>query len=288
MKKIAALLLILSLLLLVSCGGQLPDDGGVTPDGTQTPGGNDGTGDNNNGDGDNNQNPDNQPEEPGVEEPGVEEPGAQEPVDPSPYVPFSFAEGEINTVIFTDLQNSVTLNLSYCTTLLSGLKSLRYNPEQEASISTEILYELVIDGKKLDVYDGNVVAFDGSATYLCQGFEISTYLSCVYVGVETFLVSSDTTTTIVVKNNKGLTASITDSAELVSALSQVVIIALSNPSDYTLPGVDYTITLADEVVKICGGYIAIGDNLYAIIEGDFTILSTYKYSSTSGGFLPYV
>lgn len=278
MKKIAALLLILSLLLLVSCGGQMPDDGGVTPDGTQTPGGNDGTGDNNNGDGDNNQNPDNQPEEP----------GAQEPVDPSPYVAFDFAEGEINTVIFTDFENSVTLNLSSCTTLLSGLKSLRYNPEQEASISTEILYELVIDGKKLDVYEGNIVAFDSSLAYSCQGFEISTYLSTLYLGDEMFLVSNDGNPTIQVKNSNGLTAEITDKSLLLSALSLVKVLALTTPADYTLPGVDYTITLGDEVVKICGGYITIGDNLYAIIEGDFAILSTYKYSSTSGGFLPWV
>lgn len=241
MKKIAALLLILSLLLLASCDA------------------------------------DNQ-------KPSVDNQQPEESTSSS----FSYTQGDIGSVILTDVKKDITFDITANGVLFAGLLSIKYNTDEQATETGDILYELKIDGKQLEIYEGNIAAFDGSLKYPCQGFDICDYLSDIFDGEVTQLDGYSTDANIKLRNNKGLSAELGDKSAFLSTLASAKIIKLSAPTDYNISATNYTITIDDVSIKICGDYVMIGEDLYAITEGDFAFLSDYKYSSNSDGFLPWV
>lgn len=265
MKNILVLILIISLLLLASCSFIQHDPDNQTPGSGNTP-------------------PSEENQTPG----SGNTPPSEENQTPDTYVGFGYAEGEITSVIFTNVKSAITFDITANSALMSGLNNLKYNPADSTTETKELLYKLNIDGKNLDVYEGNIVSYDSSLTYPTQGFDICTYLSALFVGEVTQPLCYSDDPTVKLQNNKGLSAEITDKSSLLSTLSLVKVIALSTPADYNINAANYTISIDDTTIVICGNYIKIDEDLYAVIEGDFAFLSDYKYSSDTGGFLPWV
>jgi hypothetical protein len=201
---------------------------------------------------------------------------------------FGYAQEDITSVIFIDLNKGISVDVSANSALKAGLMSVKYNPDQKKSDAGKAVYELKINGKSLYVYPENVVAYDGSDPYPCLAFGMLSYLDGLLNGEVTQLGGYAESASIKVKNSQGLIAQVSDSAEFFAELGRVKIIKLARVSDYTLPDTEYTVLIGEERVVICGDYLSVGEHLYAVAEGDFSFLSEYKFSSSSDGFLPWI
>jgi hypothetical protein len=201
---------------------------------------------------------------------------------------FGYTQGEIKSVIYTDVSKGISVDVSANSVLKAGLMSIKYDPDQKKSDAGEAVYELKINGKSLYVYPENVVAYDGSDAYPCLEFGILAYLDGVLGGEVTQLGGYADSASIKVKNGKGMTVQVSDSAEFLSELGKVKIIKLARAADYIVPSVEYTVVIGEDSLVIRGGYLTVGEDLYAVVEGDFSFLAEYKFSSSSDGFLPWI
>ena len=201
---------------------------------------------------------------------------------------FGYTEMDIESVIFTDVEKGITADLSANNALRDGLANLKYDPDQIKTDAGDAVYELKINGKSLYIYSENVAAYDGSALYTCQGFDALAYLGGIFAGEQTQLGGFSADATVTIKNAKGLVAKVEDNEEFFAALGKATVIKLSNSADYSAPSAEYTVLIGLDYVEISNGYIAVGDDIYAIISGSFEFLSEYTYLSSSDGFLPWV
>lgn len=256
MKKVIVLCLIAAMLLLSGCTGQTPLDTDVQTKQTSTT------------------------------ETSTNSDKKTEDVDPLQC--FGYTETDIDSVIFTDIQKGITVDLSANNALKDGLMNLQYDPAQAMTEAGEAVYELKINGKSLYVYPENVAAYDGSALYTCQGFDALAYLGGVFAGEQTQLGGFSADATVKIQNAKGLVAKVEDNEAFFTELGKATLIKLSNAADYSDPSAEYTVLIGDDCIKICNGYLSVGEDLYAITGGSFDFLSEYAYSSSSEGFLPWI
>jgi len=152
--------------------------------------------------------------------------------------------------------------------------SVKYHPDQKKSDAGNAVYELKLNGKSLYVYPENVVAYDGSDPYPCLEFGILEYLDGLLSGEVTQLGGYAESASIKIKNNQERIAQVSDQADFFAKLGKVKIIKLARASDYTvLPDADYTVTIGEERIVICGSYLTVGEDLYAVMEGDFSFFN---------------
>ena len=201
---------------------------------------------------------------------------------------FGYTETDIESVIFTDIQNEITLDLSANNALKTGLMRITYDPDQKKTDAGEAIYELKIDGKSLYVYSENVAAYDGSEPYPCQEFDVLGYLDGMLVGEVTQLGGYAADASVEVKNKQGLVAQIKENGEFFTELGKAKIIKLASAADYTVPSAEYTVEIDEESIAICGDYLKVGEDLYAVIEGNFSFLAEYSFSHSSNGFMPWI
>ena len=201
---------------------------------------------------------------------------------------FDYATGDLESVIFTDVKKGISIDLSANGVLKSGLMSAKYNSDEKQINVGEAIYELKIDGKSLFVYSENVVSYNGSDKYPCREFDVLAYLDGLIVGDAVQLNGYAADASVNVKNNVGAVAKIDDKAEFFAELAKVKTVKLARVADYTISEATYKITIGDQTIEICGGYLKIGEDLYAVIEGNFDFLSSYTFASSSGGFLPWI
>ena len=229
------------------------------------------------------------PAETPAETPGGTENDPNAPVTPDPSVPsFGYTQGTISSMTVTDIAKGITVDVSANGVLKAGLMRITYDPAAKKADAGEAIYELKINGKSLYVYAENVAAYDGSDAYPCQSFDLLAYLGGLLVGDVIALNHYDTNATLKVQNGTGGTAEISDKPAFFVELGKVNVIKLGYAADYTLPSVAYTVTVGEESMKICGNYLQIGADVYAVTAGNFAFLSTYTFSSSSGGFLPWI
>ncbi len=201
---------------------------------------------------------------------------------------FGYTTGALASVIFTDLEKGISVDLSANGVLKAGLKSAKYRADEKKANAGEAVYELKMDGKSLYIYPENVVAYNGSDPYPCREFNVLSYLNGLFAGEVTTLGGYDVGASIKVKNKQGLVAEVEDKADFFTELGKVKIIKMANAADYTVQDVEYTVAIGEEAIKICGNYLKIGEDLYAVAQGDFAFLSEYAFSSSSDGFLPWI
>ena len=201
---------------------------------------------------------------------------------------FDYAHETFVSVTVTHIAKGVSVDVSANNALKAGLRSVKYDPEQKKSDAGTAEYELKINGKSLYIYAENVAAYDGSDPYPCLMFDLLSYLDGLFVGDVTSLGGYATDATVKVQNSAGGIAQVSDKSEFFTKIGMVKIIKLAHATDYTVPTVGYTIEIGEESMGICGNYLKIGADLYAVVEGDFTFLSGYTFSSSSDGFLPWI
>ena len=201
---------------------------------------------------------------------------------------FGYAQEDITSVIFIDLNKGISVDVSANSALKAGLMSVKYHPDQKKSDAGKAVYELKINGKSLYVYPENVVAYDGSDPYPCLEFGMLSYLDGLLNGEVTQLGGYADSASIKIKNSRGQIAQVSDQTDFFTKLGKVKIIKLARASDYTLPEAEYTVSIGEERVVICGNYLTVGEDLYAVMEGDFSFFDAYAFSSSSDGFLPWI
>lgn len=202
---------------------------------------------------------------------------------------FGYAQqGTLASVTVTDIAKGISADVSANGVLKAGLMSIKYDPNQRKVDGGTALYELKIDGKSMYVYADNVAAFDGSDPYPCLSFDLLAYLNGLFVGDVTSFGGYAANASVKVQNGTGSVAQVSDKAALFTEIGKVKIMKLAHAADYTVPTVEYTVEIGEESMEICGNYLKIKADLYAVIEGDFAFLSEYTFSSSSGGFLPWI
>lgn len=201
---------------------------------------------------------------------------------------FGYTQENVASVIVIDVNKGISVDVSANSVLKAGLMSVKYHPDQKKSDAGEAVYELKINGKSLYVYPENVVAYDGSDPYPCLEFGVLAYLDSLFHGDVTQLGGYADSACIKIKNSRGQTAQVSDRTDFFTKLGKVKIIKLARASDYTVPDADYTVTIGEERVVICGNYLTVGEDLYAVIEGNFSFFMEYTFSSSSDGFLPWI
>ena len=201
---------------------------------------------------------------------------------------FGYTTGALVSVIFTDVEKGISVDLSANGVLKAGLKSAKFRADEKKANAGEAVYELKIDGKSLYIYPENVVAYNGSDPYPCREFNILAYLNGLFAGEVTTLGGYAVDASIKVKNKQGLVAEIENNAAFFTELGKVKVIKLEKAADYTVSDVEYTVAIGEQALKICGNYLGLGADLYAVVEGDFLFLSEYTFSSSSDGFLPWI
>ena len=215
------------------------------------------------------------------------ESGGDAPETPSLQT-FGYTQEDLASVIFVNVSKGISVDVSANSALKAGLMSVKYHPDQKKSDAGKAVYELKLNGKSLYVYPENVVAYDGSDPYPCLEFGILEYLDGMLSGEVTQLGGFADSASIKIKNNQGQIAQVSDQTDFFAKLGKVNIIKLARASDYTLPNADYTVVIGEERIVICGSYLTVGEDLYAIMEGDFSFFSEYTFASSSDGFLPWI
>ena len=216
------------------------------------------------------------------------ESGGDTPETPSLQT-FGYTQKDLASVIFVNVSKGISVDVSANSALKAGLMSVKYHPDQKKSDAGNAVYELKLNGKSLYVYPENVVAYDGSDPYPCLEFGVLAYLDGLFNGEVTQLGGYAESASIKIKNNQERIAQVSDQADFFAKLGKVKIIKLARASDYTvLPDADYTVTIGEERIVICGSYLTVGEDLYAVMEGDFSFFSEYTFASSSDGFLPWI
>ena len=126
-----------------------------------------------------------------------------------------------------------------------------------------------------------IVIFDG-------GMGTMLYSRGLRAGEPTELSGFSADATVKVNNAQGLVAEVEDNAEFFAELGKAKLVKLANAADYTVPSATYTVAVGEEGIGIHGRYVKLGADLYAVTEGDFAFLGDYTFSSSSGGFLPWI
>ena len=92
---------------------------------------------------------------------------------------------------------------------------------------------------------------------------------------------------IKVFNSKNDSAEITDKVDFLEKLTAISYIKLNKKEIFNLGDLTYKIEIDNETINIYDKYLVIGENLYILVEGNFSFLSSLKFSSSSG-WLPWI
>ena len=199
---------------------------------------------------------------------------------------FGYTEADLDSLILADLRRGISVDVSANRVLKAGLMDLKYNSDAKKTDVGEAVYELKINGRSLYIYPENVASYNGSEAYSCLGFDALAYLDGACAGEVTQLNGFADDVTVKVQKAQGLLVRVNDKPDFFTKLDKVKIIKVANASDYVVPSMEYTVTIGENSIKICGDYLSIGEELYAVVEGDFSFLTKYAFSSSPDGFLP--
>jgi hypothetical protein len=130
------------------------------------------------------------------------------------------------------------------------------------------------------------VIYDGGDKYPV-GPALLSYLNSLFVG-EVGSLDATLGENAKVYDDRGYVAKIEDAAAFLEDLNGVDVIRLCDASDFTFGTADYRIETGHDSIKIYGDIIVIGEMAYAVVAGDFGFLSDLDFSSSSGGFLPWI
>ncbi len=209
-----------------------------------------------------------------------------------------FGEDEISDLTLENVGGGFTVDVSANTHLKELLLSVCYDSVEEMSPDADYdmpdpKYILNFGDGALSVFESNTVCYTDAESDIQVGFikiygNAFAYLDTVTEGEITSRDGYSEDAEIKAYNDKNYVAEITEKAEFLASLNEVKLIKLSCAEHYTLGKQNYTVKIGDEVIKIYGNYVTIGNELFAVTEGDFGFLSELTYSSSSSGFLPWI
>ena len=217
--------------------------------------------------------------------PGTSAGDSDQPSIP-PLKAFGYTEQDLSEIVVRDTTRRIIVDMSDNNKLKTLLRLLRYNPDEGKPGTAIVKYELTIGGLPFMVLEDNEVVYNFSKRYTVAP-DLHNYLDSLFVG-EVGSLDATIGENAKVHNKKGYTADVKDAAQFLADLNAVRVIALSDVTDFNFDTADYRIETGHDTIKIYGDIIVIGSRAYAVAEGDFSFLSDLEYSSSSGGFLPWI
>ena len=204
----------------------------------------------------------------------------------NPNQPFGYTEADLAKIILDDKARGITLDMSDNDAQRDLLLGLRYNPEEKNTEASIVKYVLTIGGNEMLVCEGDEVIYDGGDKYPV-GPALLSYLNSLFIG-EVGSLDATMGENAKVYNSSGQVAEVTDIPAFLEDLNGLGVIELWEITDFTFGTEDYRIEMGHDSIKIYGNFIVIGETAYAVVEGDFGFLSDLDFSSSSGGFLPWI
>lgn len=204
---------------------------------------------------------------------------------------FEFTNTDFEMVLYEDAERDFMLDLSNNVKVKEIFSSLSYFIGNETVMPEDAKFVLAIGSNIITVCkDDSVWLNDGTTSTKNiiidgEGFD---YFDTLTSGDAKKVGSYNDSSQFVVYNSKNYVCKIEENDEFLESLNEVKIIKLSNPNDYTIGEVDYTISIDNSMIKIYGDFVSIGSDLYAVVDGDFGFLSELDYSYSTDGFLPWI
>ena len=208
------------------------------------------------------------------------------PPEDNPNQPFGYTEEDLAKIVVEDNTRGIEVDMSANDRLRNILSDLFYNPDEKSTDEAVTKYTLTLGGKVMLVCEGDEVIYDGGDKYPV-GPALLSYLNSLFIG-EVGSLDATMGENAKVYNSNGHTAEVTDIPAFLDDLNGLRVITLWDVTNFTLGKADYRIETGHDVINIYGDIIVIGSRGFAVVEGDYGFLSGLKYSSSSGGFLPWV
>ena len=209
------------------------------------------------------------------------------PPEENPNQPFGYTEEDLAEIIVEDKTRYIAIDMSNNDRLRGILTNLTHGTEPaEKDVLRIIKFRLIIGGKTMHVCEDNTVRYEDGDMYPVDPLLLN-YLTVMLVGD---VKSLDATMgeNAKVYNSSGQVAEVTDIPAFLDDLNGLGVIELWEITDFTFGTEDYRIETGHDSIKIYGDFIVIGETAYAVVEGDFGFLSDLDFSSSSGGFLPWI
>ena len=203
---------------------------------------------------------------------------------------------DLQTVLFTDENKDLTVNVSDNQHLKSLLLSVEYYevPEhsQENALA-DVQYTLTLANMELQIAQEGVVGFvtDSETTTALVVRDEFAYLATILGGDVISMDGYTATQTVEVTNAENKQGEITDKTAFLQSLSALRFVKLNNKAHYAIGDKGYTIKIDNDEIFVYQKYVVIGEELYLLCQGNFEFLGgiTFGSSSTSsGGWLPWI
>ena len=208
------------------------------------------------------------------------------PPEDNPNQPFGYTEEDLAEIIVEDNTKGIEVDMSANDRLRNILSDLFYNPDEKSTDEAVTKYTLTLGGKVMLVCEGDEVIYDGGDKYPV-GPALLSYLNSLFIG-EVGSLDATLGENAKVYNSSGQVAEVADIPAFLDDLNDLGVIELWEITDFTFGTEDYRIETGHDSIKIYGNFIVIGETAYAVVEGDFGFLSDLDFSSSSGGFLPWI
>ena len=200
---------------------------------------------------------------------------------------------ELGEILFTDVQKSLTVDISeneYLRELLQTVTYYDYEQTQADVPAVQVGYVITLQTMEIQICSDNVLRFvyeDESEEFaFVQNNEFAFCATTLGSGVVAFDGYS-AEQKITVKNASKASAEELDNEALVEELSELRFVKLGNAEHYEIGDLLYTITIGTDEIVVYNNYVMKNGALYRIYEGNFDFLSDLKFSASSG-WLPWL
>ena len=201
-------------------------------------------------------------------------------------VKFGYTEEDLSEIAVRDINRKITVDMSDNDKLRGLLRNLSYNPNEGKLEAGIVMYEITIGEKTLMVCEENTVVYECGNKYPVDPF-LHNYLNLLFVGgVQSLNATLGENTKVY--NSSNHVAEVEDVTAFFQNLNGLRVISILDVTDFVFDKADYRIDAGHYTIDIYGDIIVIGSRGFAVVEGDYGFLSGLKYSSSSGGFLPWI
>jgi hypothetical protein len=198
---------------------------------------------------------------------------------------------DLQTVLFTDVEKVLTVEMSDNTRLQSLLLGAEYYTQAEPNGEFTAKYILALQGVELQIGTNGEVCFlsadetEQKAVVLNEEFA---YLDTLIDGNALSFDGYTATQNIQVYNDKNAEGTISNKAEFLQSLQSVRFVKLNNKADYQTGTKNYTVKIDNDEIGVYAKYVTLNGELYAIYEGSFGFLQDIQFSKIESGELPWL
>lgn len=204
-----------------------------------------------------------------------------------------YAAEDMETVLFTDAEKALTLDVSdnqHLKSLLLATEYYEYEPSQNDSKDAK--YILSLHDREIRIYVGGVVRFiftdaerqEKTAVVLNNEFA---YLDTIAEGGAVAFNGYTATQNIKVYDAENVGGEITEKDVFLESLQGLRFVRLNNKAHYQTGAATYTLQIGNDEIAVYHKFVTLNGDLYIIHQGNFEFLKDLKFSSSSD-WLPWL